>query len=689
MRNNFFIIFISIFFSSLIYAFNRANEIPGIDPLPIAIQSGGEISSNKDMDKSQKDSTLKEDLEKSTTEYPDFPRIRNLKVVQDSTYPYSAKITWDLHPQVSTPIYVVRYTRPISTKDILLNSYNLTSPPLSPNTTTFIDIDIPEGVYYYAAVTSFELSREGILVLKPGVNYTVTPFIVYRNSNIQSTNLIPEKLDLDSKDRTKLTPQDFEISELMALNTEKGVVLNWKPVNISDIKYKIYRSNEPLDSLERIQKAKLLGESIKPYYLDTEPIDEEAVYYGVSVFDIQSNKEYADLKFRKSYITHTFKKPKIEYQYLQYLPDSLIAYQINKDTIQLFWVDAGPSVKFYKVYRYDAPIFSENILSKAQYLGNIQSGSIGFVDSNLKSGRYFYAVFPVISNNQELKIFSANRTFTTFGIIIRGEDKDIYKEQEKKVPQTETESIRTNIKNILIRLENNRDVRITWDYISENANKIKVLIYRSTIQILKYEDLKENSTYLGEFPLVAGVFLDRNLSDGNYYYNFIEYNTETNEITAFYYLKKPIEIKQDKTIPEENQTVKNDAKKTQEESITQITQKEPKKEEEKQETQTKQDLEALDQLNKKKQNNDKIIDDIINQIYIKKDFINAEKRIKSLLKKKELDKEQLGKIKFHYGFLLFKLNRYNEAKKYFLDDDVQNYDKERADFWFKRVIEKE
>jgi hypothetical protein len=689
MRNNFFIIFISIFFSSLIYAFNRANEIPGIDPLPIAIQSGGEISSGKDTDKSQKDSTLKEDLEKSTTEYPDFPRIRNLKVVQDSTYPYSAKITWDLHPQVSTPIYVVRYTRPISTKDILLNSYNLTSPPLSPNTTTFIDIDIPEGVYYYAAVTSFELSREGILVLKPGVNYTVTPFIVYRNSNIQSTNLIPEKLDLDSKDRTKLTPQDFEISELMALNTEKGVVLNWKPVNISDIKYKIYRSNEPLDSLERIQKAKLLGESIKPYYLDTEPIYEEAVYYGVSVFDIQSNKEYADLKFRKSYITHTFKKPKIEYQYLQYLPDSLIAYQINKDTIQLFWVDAGPSVKFYKVYRYDAPIFSENILSKAQYLGNIQSGSIGFVDSNLKSGRYFYAVFPVISNNQELKIFSANRTFTTFGIIIRGEDKDIYKEQEKKVPQTKTESIRTNIKNILIRLENNRDVRITWDYISENANKIKVLIYRSTIQILKYEDLKENSTYLGEFPLVAGVFLDRNLSDGNYYYNFIEYNTETNEITAFYYLKKPIEIKQDKTIPEENQTVKNDAKKTQEESITQITQKEPKKEEEKQETQTKQDLEALDQLNKKKQNNDKIIDDIINQIYIKKDFINAEKRIKSLLKKKELDKEQLGKIKFHYGFLLFKLNRYNEAKKYFLDDDVQNYDKERADFWFKRVIEKE
>ncbi|GIX42178.1 MAG: hypothetical protein KatS3mg129_1911 [Leptospiraceae bacterium] len=179
MRKSFFILL--LLFPIILYALNRAKDIPGIDPLPMAVENPSNQSQSNTYTE-QKNTTLKNDLSKSTTQYPDFPRIRNLKVVQDPTYPYSAKITWELNPQTSTPIYIVRYTRPITTKEILLNSYNLTNPPLSPDTTTFIDRDIPEGVYYYAAVTSFELSKDGVLVLKPGVNYTVTPFIVYRNS---------------------------------------------------------------------------------------------------------------------------------------------------------------------------------------------------------------------------------------------------------------------------------------------------------------------------------------------------------------------------------------------------------------------------------------------------------------------------------------------------------------------------
>ncbi|GIX42180.1 MAG: hypothetical protein KatS3mg129_1913 [Leptospiraceae bacterium] len=54
-----------------------------------------------------------------------------------------------------------------------------------------------------------------------------------------------------------------------------------------------------------------------------------------------------------------------------------------------------------------------------------------------------------------------------------------------------------------------------------------------------------------------------------------------------------------------------------------------------------------------------------------------------------LNTEQKGKIKFHYGYLLYKLGRYQEAKQYFLDEDVLNYDLERANFWFRRIIEKE
>ncbi|MFN3247656.1 MAG: hypothetical protein ACK42K_13220, partial [Leptonema sp. (in: bacteria)] len=320
-----------------------------------------------------------------------------------------------------------------------------------------------------------------VLVLKPGINYTITPFIVYRSGNIQpSITTTTEKDKILSTDRSNLKPEDFEISELDALNTEKGVVLNWKPVEISDIKYRIYRSKEPLDSKERIEKAQYLGESLKPNFIDMNPLPEEAVFYGVSVYDMQTNKEYTNLKFRKSYISHTFKKPTLDYQYLEYLPSSLIAYQVNRNTIQLFWVDAGPSVKFYKIYRNDHPISSDVILSKSKYLGNAQSGSVGFLDENLKPGRYFYAVIPVISNNNELRVFYSNKTFTTYGIIIHGdaEQPKQEKQEDKKAIQTVSEGTISGIKNISIRLENKNNVRITWDYIPDYANRIRVLIYR-------------------------------------------------------------------------------------------------------------------------------------------------------------------------------------------------------------------
>ena len=681
MRKSIFMFF--VIFPVLLFAINRAKDIPGVDPLPMAVDS----TQPQEKKEATTQTTLKQDTtkpsqDKPTSDYPDFPQIRNLQVIPDSTYPYSAKITWDAVPQISTPIYIVRYSRPISTKEILLNSYNLTSPPLSPDTRVFIDIDMPEGVYYYAAVTSYELSRDGVLVLKPGINYTITPFIVYRSGNIQpSITTTTEKDKNLLTDRSNLKPEDFEISELDALNTEKGVVLNWKPVEISDIKYRIYRSKEPLDSKERIEKAQYLGESLKPNFIDMNPLPEEAVFYGVSVYDMQTNKEYTNLKFRKSYISHTFKKPTLDYQYLEFLPSSLIAYQVNRNTIQLFWVDAGPSVKFYKIYRNDHPISNDVILSKSKYLGNAQSGSVGFLDENLKPGRYFYAVIPVISNNNELRVFYSNKTFTTYGIIIHGdvEQPKQEKQEDKKAIQTVSEGTISGIKNISIRLENKNNVRITWDYIPDYANRIRVLIYRSPKKISEYEDLKENSTYIGEFPLVAGVYVDRNLEAGKYYYNFVEYNIQTNEITAFYYLKNPVEIKK-----EDKNVIIND-----------LDSKEPSKEikQEKQETKqtTEQPKEITSQPQQKKEtiDIDKEINKIVDLIYRQKDYYNAERKINELLSNSDLKPNQKGKIKFEYGYLLYKLNRFKEAKRYFIDNDVLQYDSDRANFWYKRIIERE
>ncbi|MFN3605286.1 MAG: hypothetical protein ACK4UJ_11315 [Leptonema sp. (in: bacteria)] len=670
-----FFLFVYTFFE--LDSIGRDKNIPGVDPLPMAIIDDQSLTpTTTKKENTVTDSNLSK--EKTTTELSEFPRILNIKVFMDPTYPYSAKIVWDAHPQTSTPIYVVRYSKPISTKEILLNSYNLTSPPLEPFVRSFVDKDLPEGVYYYAVVTSFELSREGVLILKPGVNYTVNPFIVYRDSKKQETTSTTQPFDATSKiNRNELKPSDYEILELSALNTDRGVVLNWKPPAISEIKFKIYRGREPLDSQERLQKAKLLGENTKPYFLDENPIPNEPTFYGVSTYDIVLNQEFTDLKFRSSYISHTYIKPQMEYQFADFLPDSLISYQVSSNAIQLFWVDGGSGVKFYKVYRSDEPINTESKLLNSKFLGIVQSGSIGFMDKDLPSGRYFYAVMPVISNNNELKLFYGNKTFTTYGIIIPQTSKEKeHPKQEKAQEMSKAEdSTKTNINNIKVQIEEENNVRINWDYISENSSQIKVLIYRSESLINEYEDLKRNAEYLGEFPLVAGVYVDKKLPKGNYYYSFLEFNTQTNQIVAYYYLKKPVEIRE---------KISQEAKRRPKD-IKEADKIEDEKGKEKTE---KSKSEQVTQ--KEKQSYEVELDRISKLIFSENAFSLAESKIKELLKNKDaLSKEEMGKLKFYYGIVLFKMNQKSEAKKYFTDPDVQSYDPSRANFWYKRILDEE
>ncbi len=658
--NFFFIILIHIPVN--LFSVNRSQSIPGIDPLPMAIQEGVENPQSS----ITSDTPVKKPAE-TQQDFPDFPKIRNIRVEPDSTYPFSARISWEFHLLNNTPIYVVRYTRPISTKEILLNSYNLTSPPIDPKVNTFIDKDIPEGVYYYAVITSFELSKEGMLLLKPNQNYTTNPFIVYRDRKDTSTTNVSLQTSDFKVDRSNLTPDDFQVNELMALNSEEGVVLNWQPPKIDNISFKIYRGLEPLDTEERINTAKLLGETVNPHFLDKNFVEGKDFFYGVTVYDNQTKKEYKNLKFRSSYISFNYKKPKVEYQYLNFLPTSLMAYLVNKDTIQLFWVDAGESVQFYKVYRNEVPITNETILRNSGFLGNIKSGSIGFLDKNLKAGKYFYAVVPVLSNNNEIIVFQPSRTFTTYGIVIFPSQDE--KTEKPKVVKTETlqNSFQNYIKDISLRIENENDVRITWDYRKEGSQNIKILIYRSSIPIRKYEELKDNAEYIGEFPIVSGVYVDKKLLPGSYYYNFIEFNSEKSEILAFYNTKRALEIasKQDKNLPLEPRTQKNESD-IKQESKKEAVKEEPKNIQSKEQTSKPEDKKETLEDKKQQSEQPSIHQNLSKKIDIDQNlkevqrlisiyaYEDAENQLNQLLDIPNLSSLEKGKIKFHLGFLKFR-----------------------------------
>jgi hypothetical protein len=123
--------------------------------------------------------------------------------------------------------------------------------------------------------------------------------------------------------------------------------------------------------------------------------------------------------------------------------------------------------------------------------------------------------------------------------------------------------------------------------------------------------------------------------------------------------------------------------------------KEPSKEIKQEKQETKQTTEQTNEITSQPQQKketidiDKEINKIVDLIYRQKDYYNAERKINELLSNSDLKPNQKGKIKFEYGYLLYKLNRFKEAKRYFIDNDVLLYDSERANFWYKRIIETE
>ncbi len=96
-----------------------------------------------------------------------LPVIVGLKVKPDPKHKYSVALSWKFAKKNKSPIYVGRSEKPLTTKSLVLDADNLTAPPLGPHETTFRDINIPDGKYYYVVVTKAEMKKGAKLILKP------------------------------------------------------------------------------------------------------------------------------------------------------------------------------------------------------------------------------------------------------------------------------------------------------------------------------------------------------------------------------------------------------------------------------------------------------------------------------------------------------------------------------------------
>lgn len=216
-------------------------------------------------------------------------------------------ISWEVKPNNSSSLIVKRYLRPLSTPRLIQLGETINPKPLEPQVNSFTEMNTPTGVHYYAVVTSEQLKNAKDLRLVAGQNYTAIPFLVEKGKLLGSG-----KVSTPSVPAPEIEAIKEPISELVAINTRKSVFLSWAPaLPKKGLQYKIYRSENILDTKQAVLKAKHIATVNQvTHYEDKYPLAGKYVYYGVVSTRDFNDKKFKGLKRDKSYIKHRYEKIK-------------------------------------------------------------------------------------------------------------------------------------------------------------------------------------------------------------------------------------------------------------------------------------------------------------------------------------------------------------------------------------------
>lgn len=441
-----------------------------------------------------------------------LPLIRNLRVEKLEDPPHSVRVSWEVDPANDTSIYVGRYVRPTASRELLLEAESLASPPLGPKETSFVDRNIPDGAYYYVVVTVYEVSRGQAIRLVSNTNYTTTPMIINRSAVA------------DSEEQRPVGGQVLSVRNLSAVNAQSSVKLNWSPANAGGVVYNVYRSLEPLSSPLSLRAAQRLGQTQENRwnFEDEQPPVGRVVYYGVTVTDAGSGQEYQQLSLGQSYVQNVFRPTQVSQDRARLLPDALTAYLENRNTVKLLWVDPSSPVSSLRVYRSNRPITSAAELERATPLGEVARGVSNFRDINLSPGVYYYALVPRNELQQDVAAFVEGRTFTGFGARIQAGQSQVV-DQQKPGETTQPGGVnpdesRPYLSDLRIRGEEDA-ARISWRIVGrERAQRLRLLLYRSTRPLRSWGDVRNHGDLLAEVDDGVSSYTDGGLPRGRYYY---------------------------------------------------------------------------------------------------------------------------------------------------------------------------
>lgn len=601
-----------------------------------------------------------------------FPLIRNLRVEKDPKFPHSYRLRWDVDAKNDTAIYVGRYIRPLSTRELILEAENLTSPPLGPQSKEYLDRDIPDGAYYYVVVTTYEMSKRNAVVLQANVNYTTEASVVYRKPDEANVNNQPPGGE-GKGDSNQAVEQTVGIRNLYAVNSGDSVKLSWRPPGgTRPVRYNIYRGERSLDSPDALRSAtRLAVVAGRDYtYEDRSPVDGRRVYYGVSVTDEQTGKENERLYFQKSFVEHTFEKPRENNTPAagESLPDALTAFLAGRDTVRLLWVaPRGQAPRDYRVYRSPRPIASPAALSDAAFLGVTRGGTTGYRDERLAPGTYYYAVLPRDREGVEQRVFVEGRTFTGFAVNIAAgqttQDSDSATDNATgdsggSGDSEETSEKRPRPANFSARASFDGDaVTLSWKIEDQAQSKesdseieFQQLLFRSRKPMRSIAEIRSRGARVATLPGDEREFVDRGVRPGRYYYALVlDFGDRVSDklLVGRHYLRFPVEL-----VAANANTLGDDA--------------EPELRDA-----------SLDELNR-----------VLAATYHRQRYGQTVSRVAPFVNGANVAPNVRAKAMLYTGLALYHSGDYRNSINYFLQTQVREYYPERAEFWYNRSIKK-
>lgn len=660
-----------------------AQGIPGIDPLPRANaeerkppasseQKPGESAPSTQTNQPAADSG-KPGEEKAAENQPgqlQSPVIRNLRAEKVPDDPYSVRLTWEVDPANDTAIYVGRYVRPTTSRELVLEAENISTPPLGPKETTYLDRNIPDGAYYYVVVTVYEMSARDRLRLQANGNHTVDPMIIYRAAPGPQPQPGGQGQD---------TPQNqespYEVRGLTAVNAQNSVKLNWGPPDARDVTYNIYRSVEPMANENALKVAQRLAQApaSRLYYEDLEPLAGRVAYYGVTVTDNRTGREYLTLTLNRSYVQNIFQPTRITEDRGRQLPQALTAFLENRNTIKLLWVDPEAPLSGLRVYRSPRPIANAQSLERAELLGEVRKGVNEYRDANLAAGVYYYALIPRDPSLAEVRTFAEGRTFTGIAMRINvpaGEEKkpEEKKPEEKPAQENADERARTRLNNL--RQTPGADfVQLEWDVLrAELSRDYRVAVYRAATPLRNFEDLRARGELLTELPRGVHTYVDGGLRPGRYYYALAltaDGRSDPNMSVGRNFLadpavvtgpQKPAVDNGERPGPGEDR-VRPDAS---EGALDEIP-----------------GGPSMVALNR-----------ILAATYFRSDYGEAVRRLAPYVMSQRVPAQVRAKAMLYTGMAYYQMRQYRRAMEFFLHETVRREYPERARFWYNRSLER-